>query len=187
MFCSSKCDDETNKKFNGKDELIRDSLCGNDIRQKMLRIMSDSLNAAGSFDKLQQLVKSLTGKTVFDFDFSDEKELKKKSFTSISSLLPKDDCGLKNYLKGLLSLPDGERKDFFANFVSRIILIYMRNAVKLPGKDTNSPDGGLFLPFVALFNHSCDPNIYASFVDNKCLITAIKPIRADEQLFINYR
>lgn len=184
------CSDDAYKKFNGKDELIRDSLCGNDIRQKVLRIMSDSLSAAGGFVELQKLVSDSESKTVFDFDFSDssnDEELKKKALLSINSLLPKDDCGMENYLKTTMKLPEGESKDFFAHFIARIILIYMRNAVKLPGQGTNLPDGGLFLPFVALFNHSCDPNIYASFVDNKCLITVIKPIRTDEQLFVNYR
>ena len=187
MFCSSKCCAESYKKFNGKDELIRDSLCGNDIRQKMLRIMSQSLDAAGGFNELQQLAGSLNGKNLFDFDFRDSSEVKKNLLVCVAAFLPKTDSRLSDYLSSILSIPDGEKKNFFVTFASQIILNYMRNGVKVPAKGSNLPDGGLLLPFVALINHSCDPNVYASFVDNKCFFTVLKPIEADEQIFVNYR
>jgi SET and MYND domain-containing protein 4 len=78
MFCSEECCKETHKKFNGKDELIRDSLRGNDIRQKMMRIMNESLNATRGFDDLQSIFESLKSETLFDFDFSDSNELARK-------------------------------------------------------------------------------------------------------------
>lgn len=189
MFCSSKCCAESYKKFNGKDELIRDTLRGNDIRQKMLRIMSESLDIAGGFNELQKLVDNLDGKTVFDFDFRDDRacNAKKNFLVCASSLMPKTDSRVSDYLQSILNYPEGDRKDFFVKFTSRIILNYVRNGAKLPGRGTNLPDGGLLLPFVGLLNHSCDPNIYASFVDNKCFITVLKPIEAEEQIFINYR
>lgn len=187
MFCSSKCCDESYKKFNGKDELIKDSLRGNDIRQKMMRIMSESLSTAGGFDELRNLVENLEEKTVFDCDFSDASEVKRNILVCVISLMPKTDCGLSKYLSSILNTPDLARNDFFVAFTSRIISNYMRNGVKIPGRGTNLPDGGLLLPFVGLLNHSCDPNVYASFVDNKCFFTVLKPIEADEQIFINYR
>lgn len=187
MFCSSKCCDESYKKFNGKDELIRDSLRGNDIRQKMLRIMSESLDSAGGFDELEKLVGNLDRKTVFDFDFRDGCNVKRNFLICAISLMSKTDYGVAEYLRSILKIPDGAKKNFLVTFTSRILLNYMRNGAKLPGRGTNLPDGGLLLPFVALLNHSCDPNIYASFVDNKCFVTVSRPIEADEQIFINYR
>lgn len=155
MFCSLKCCNEAYKKFNGKDDLIRDSLSGNDIRQKMLRIMSESLAAAGNFVELQKIVEGLKRQTVFDFDLSDQndEDYKKKILICISSLMPKTDCGVANYLRGILNLPDGAKKAFFVSFIARVVLNYMRNGAKLPGKGTNLPDGGMALPFVALVNH----------------------------------
>lgn len=189
MFCSTKCCSEAYKKFNGKDELIKDSLSGNDIRQKMLRIMSESLTAAGNFSELESLGEGLGNKTVFDYDLSNQndEDFKRKLLTCAGSLMPKVDCGVANYLSNILCIPEGPKKDFFIKFISRIILIYMRNGVKLPGRGTNLPEGGMILPFVALVNHSCDPNIYASFVCNMCVFTVIKPISANEQIFVNYR
>lgn len=189
MFCSTKCCSESYKKFNGKAELIRDSLSGNDIRQKMLRIMSDSLAATENYSELESLAEVLGTKTVFDYDFSDQndEEEKKKLLICAGSLMPKSDCGVANYLSNILSLPDGPKKDFFVKFIARIILVYMRNGVKLPGRGTNLPEGGMILPFVALVNHSCDPNIFASFVCNMCVFTVIRPISANEQIFVNYR
>lgn len=191
MFCSKKCCEEAYKKFKGRDELIVNSLSGNDIRQKMLRVMSESLFAAGSFNELQNIFDRFDGKTktIFDFDFSDpsDGELKKKILICVGSLMQKSDCGIAEYLRDILNMPDGERKDFFVTSIARIILIYMRNGAKLPGKDTNLPDGGMLLPFVGIVNHSCDPNIYSTFVDNKCIFMVIKPIAAGEQIFNSYR
>lgn len=186
MYCSKRCN-ESNKNFNFKDELIEDSLRGNDIRQKMLRIMSDSLDSVGGFNELQKLDENSDGKTVFDFDYRENRDMRKNSLICARSLMPKNDFGIVDYLNGIMKIPDGTKKDFLVTFTSRIILNYMRNGAKLPGRQTNLPDGGLLLPFISLFNHSCDPNIYASFVDNKCFVTVLKPIEADEQIFINYR
>lgn len=189
MFCSEKCNLETMKKFGGKDEIIRDTLCGNDIRQKMLRIMSDALDASGGFNELMKVVWELVGKTLFDFNFKDasESEIKEQYLICISSFMPKADCGIANYIDSVLNVPEGPKKEFFVQFITRIILNYMRNGVKIPGRATNVADGGLFLPFVAIFNHSCDPHLYASFIDNRCIITVIRSVQAGEQIFINYR
>lgn len=189
MFCSEKCSKETYKRFNGKDELIQDSLRGSDIRQKMLRIMNESLSAVADFSELQSLVENLEKQTIFDFDFSDanDNELKKKLLICLTSLMPKTDCGIIDCLKNSLSISDGPKKDFFINFISRVILNYMRNGVKVPGMNSNFPEGGMLLPFVSLMNHSCDPNTYSSFVDNKCCVFVIKPIAAGEEVFNSYR
>lgn len=189
MFCSAKCCTDSYKKFNGKDDLIQDSLRGDDIRQKMLRIMSEAIFAAGSFSELENLVENIDRKTVFDYDFSDPNDDKfnMKILACISSLMPKEDCGVAEYLNIILTLPNGPKKDFFVKFISRVILNYMRNGVKLPGKGTNLPDGGMLLPFVSIVNHSCDPNIFVTFIDTKCVFVVIRCIKAGEQIFDNYR
>lgn len=190
MFCSEKCLAEGYLKFNNRDALIVDSLCGNDIRQKMMRIMSDSLNAAGSFEELLEIAERPGEKSVFDFDFSDpnDNETRKKLLICARSFSPKTDSGIVvGYLKNILNLPEGPKKDFFVKFIAKIILSYMRNGVKLPGRGTNTAVGGMTLPFVALLNHSCDPNIYASFVNSKCHLIVTKPVKSNEQIFVNYR
>jgi SET and MYND domain-containing protein 4 len=187
MFCSEECCKETHKKFNGKDELIRDSLRGNDIRQKMMRIMNESLNATRGFDDLQSIFESLKSETLFDFDFSDSNEVARKTLICIASLMPKTDQKIIEHVKGNLNIPNGPKKDFFITFLSRIILNYMRNGVKVPSLKSNLPEGGMLLPYVSLMNHSCDPNTYSTFIDNKCFIFVIKPIAAGEQVYNTYR
>lgn len=189
MFCSVKCCEETYKNFNGKDELIQDSLRGCEIRQKMLRIMNESLSAANDFNDLQTIFANLKNQTVFDFDVSNpsDNELKKKLLICVSSLLPKTDCGVVDSLKSNLNIPDSPKKDFFISFISRVILNYLRNGVKVPGINTNLPEGGMLLSFVSLINHSCDPNTYSSFIENKCYIFVIKPVAAGEQISNSYR
>lgn len=189
MFCSEKCSIETYRKFSEKDDLIRDSLKGNDIRQKMSRIVSNALISAGGFDELERIYSNLTRETVFDFDFSgsNEVENRRNLLIAVTSLLPKTDCGVESYLDSLITIPDPNKKRLLVDFTTRLILNYMRNGAKLPGKGTDLRDGGLLLPFISLFNHSCDPNTYASFDDNKCVIIVIQPIKADEQIYISYR
>jgi hypothetical protein len=101
--------------------------------------------------------------------------------------MPKTDQQIIEYVKGNLNIPNGPKKDFFITFLSRIILNYMRNGVKVPSLKSNLPEGGMLLPFVSLMNHSCDPNTYSTFIDNECFIFVIKPIAAGEQVFNTYR
>jgi hypothetical protein len=178
MFCSEKCCRESHKKFNGKDELIRDSLRGNDIRQKMMRIMNESLNATRGFDDLQSIFGSLKSETLFDFDFSDSNELARKTLICIASLMPRSDQKVVECVKSNLNIPSGPKKEFFVSFISRIILNYMRNGVKVPSSKLNFPESEMLLPFVSLMNHSCDPNTCLTFIDNCCLVFVIKPIPA---------
>lgn len=189
MFCSEKCKRIAYEKFHERDDLIIDSLCGNDLRQKMMRIITEALFATGNFDQLQSIFEHSTRETVFDFDLRNSNELmaRKKILTCVSSLMPKTDCGISKHLRELLKVPEGVKKDFLVNFSTRIILNYMRNGAKFPGKGTNLPDGGMLLPFTAMLNHSCDPNVYATFVDNKCYIIVTMPIKADEQIYTSYR
>lgn len=49
------------------------------------------------------------------------------------------------------------------------------------------PEEGQGVPlFLSLFNHSCDPNIFVEFIDNKFVSYIIKPVKEGEQLFIGY-
>ena len=189
MFCSEKCCEETYKKFNRKEDLIKDSLRGSDIRQKMMRIMNESLNAVGGFENLQKLFSSVDRETVFDLDFSDpdDENLKRKVLTCIATLLPKTNHEIVKYVESSLNIPSGSKKDFFVSFLSRIILNNMRNGLKVPYTNANLQEDGMLLPFVSLMNHSCDPNTYCTFIENKCCIFVIKPILAGEEVFSTYR
>jgi SET domain len=188
MFCSEKCLKETYKKFDGKPELIQNSLQGSDIRQKVQRILNTSLSAVGDFDELQNIVDTLNNQTIFDFDFSDDDELRKKVLICVSSLMPKTDCGLIiESVENSLNIPESSKRDFFVCFISLIILNYMRNGLNVPSQKSDLSDCGMLLPFVSLMNHSCDPNLYWSFIENKCYVFVIKPIPAGEQVFISYR
>lgn len=194
MFCSVKCREESYRKFNHKDASIIESLQGDEIRQKMLRIMGECLSIAGSFVELQKLVADINdGASVFDFDLQnvDGDEIRRNLLICVTSLMSKRDFGINEHLRKLLQKSEGERNDFLASFVSRIILNYLRNGAKILGKNRGEIlgkiDGGVILPFVALVNHSCDANVFASFIDNKCVFTVMQTIEAGEQIFINYR
>jgi hypothetical protein len=189
MFCSAKCSRETCEKFHDRDEFIRDSLKGSDIRKKMMRIMNESLSFVKDFDELQSLYEDFENKSVFDFDFSNpfDQTFNKKILICLAALLPKSDCGIVEYVKSNLNIPSGPKKEFYVSFISRIILNYMRNGLKVPCLKSDSPEGGMMIPAVSMMNHSCDPNTYSTFIDNTCHVFVIKPIKAGEQIFLKYR
>ena len=189
MFCSEECCEETYKKYNGKEVLIKDSLLGSDIRQKMMRIMNESLNAVDGFDNLQKLFNIVDRKTVFDLDFSDPdgKNYKRNVLSCIVSLMPKSNPEIVKYVENSLKFLHGEKKEFFVCFLTRIILNNMRNGLKVPSTNTNLQEDGMLLPFVSLMNHSCDSNTCSFFIENKCYIFVIKPILAGEEVFNIYR
>lgn len=185
-----ECHDETLRKFKQNAEAIRTCLTDIDVKRKMSLIMNGALRAFGSIDQMKKQFHGETvNKTIFDFDCADlsDEEMRRVVFVCNSSVLPKTDSMIRKYLEATIHIPNIELRTFLVDFVSRLILNYLRNGVKVPSAIAKEPVGGLFLPFVAMINHSCDPNVYASFVEEKCIIFVIKPIRANEQIFLNYR
>lgn len=187
-----KCHDETLTKFKQNPHAIRTCLTeSSDVKRKMSLIMNEALRAFGSIDAMKTTFKSdeIVNKTIFDFDCNglSHDEMKRIVFICNSSLLPKTDSMLRKYLEATIHIPNIELRTFLVDFVSRLILNYLRNGVKIPSLISKEPDGGMLLPFVSLVNHSCDPNIYACFVEDRCIMFVIRPIRAGEQLFLNYR
>lgn len=190
MFCSGECHDEVLKKFKQNSEAIRTCLTDVDVKRKMSIIMNESLRAFGSIGKMKETFQNETvNKTIFDFNcngLSDE-EMKQIVFLCNSSLLPKTDSLIRKYLEATILVPNIELRTFLVDFISRLILNYLRNGVKVPSLISKEPDGGMFLPFVSLLNHSCDPNVYSSFVENQCIVFVLRPIKANQQIFNNYR
>lgn len=190
MFCSAKCYVESYKKVSGKDELIKETMGGDETRQKSLRIMYESLFIAGNIAELQKIYFQ-NQKTVFDFKLIDptDGDFKKRLLICENSLQQKTDSAVATNVANYLSVkqPDGPDNAFLTKFISRIILNTMRNGINFPSRDGNQSDGEVVMLFVSLLNHSCDPNVHVSFAENKCVVTVLKPIAAGDQIFINYR
>lgn len=192
MLCSPECHDDLLKRFKGNVKSIRDCLSAeNDVKRKMSIILNESLSAFGNIATLKEtfINHQTVNKTIFDFDWNglSDEEVKQRIFICNSSFLPKTDSSIAKYLEATIQIPNIELRAFLVDFISRLILNYLRNGVRISGKFSAEPEGGMFLPFVSLLNHSCDPNVYVVFNENQCITFVIRPIKAHQQIFNNYR
>ena len=200
MFCSQDCMEEATKNFHQSEITLR---CI-DFTQ---RILLEALNICdGSFDKLLSLIEdpSTATKTIFDFDWNDEKNVKNQlhgllAFNSLQ-LGPVNDELSYVETHPVLNIFKSEReKEIAKSFMTRIARILTVNCYSLdwwvPKKHDDdsfllSPNkmkvGSGILIFGSLFNHSCAPNIDRMIVDNKFVFIVRRPINEGEQCFISY-
>lgn len=191
MFCSSACHDKILKTFKSNVKNIAECLTDDDIKRKMSIILNDAVRTFGNIAMLREnFSQTSVNKTIFDFDWNglSDEEMKRAVYICNISTLPKSDSHIRKYLETTIQIPNIELRTFLVDFISRLILNYLRNGVKVSGKcSAAEPLGGMFLPFVSLLNHSCDPNIHVSFIENQAIVTVIRPIKANEQIFVCYR
>lgn len=181
MFCSLQCREQVKPMKNKYEwsEWTFTAVGGSKV--------SDRVNIAfHSADEIRALYSAYQNVTVFDFNFKNisihEKArielmclfgLAKKPFEAMNSSF--DPSSNSNETIALVGT-----SAFLNNFTQ---LIYM----KLNPNDSDIVDEGKETSlFGSLFNHSCDPNVQAIFVDNKKVYYATRNIKANEQLFVSY-
>lgn len=201
MFCSQSCCDEATESFHKAEVSLR---CI-DFTQ---RIFLEALNICDkSFDKLLTLIDdpSLATKTVFDFDWNDLKNPKRKMHSLIAfnslQLGPINDELAYVETHPVLNLLSCEREKSIAKaFMTRIARILTVNCYSLDWWTPRHEDdcssllstankmkiGSSILIFGSLFNHSCAPNLDRMIVDNKFVFIVRRPIPEGEQVFISY-
>jgi hypothetical protein len=162
----------------------------------------ESIYIAGGLAKLQALLSDpKINKTVYDFDLTNPKRTSHER-----SLLQ----AIYSLMKGPTSAEDKEMIDFFVDthpgftalwktekqrefvktFMAKIMGVIDRNsylfyALKDQLQETEIGSG--ILAFCSLVNHSCSPNVYRVFVDNKQVFVVKKPIPSGHQLFVGYQ
>lgn len=199
MFCSQDCMQEATKTFHQAEVILR---CI-DFTQ---RILLETLSICdGSFDKLLSLTEdpAMTTKTIFDFDWNDEKNVKNKlhgllAFNSLQLGPISDELSYVETHPVLNLFNDEREKGIAKAFMTRVARILTVNCYSLdwwvPKRQEDSflsssnkmKIGSAMLIFGSLFNHSCAPNIDRMFVDNKFVFIVRRPINEGEQLFISY-
>ena len=177
MFCSNDC----MQKFYSK-SIDMDAVLNVDMR--LLSVVSALF---GGYKKLDYFINRTNlkdlKKTIFDFDLSNPKNpaYHKNLAMCFLSLLPKkdhsvneDSCNIYKYVSKktanhLLSLmPLNLIEEFFA------------------GEQFTKVDTESIALFKSLINHSCCPNVFFIFIENKTVGFVAKPIKAGEQLFRCY-
>lgn len=206
MFCSQTCLEASWNRFHKFECGSLDQSLENDNEYDLMiiKIVFESLKYAGGLEKLQALVGDpKLNATVFDFDMNLKKtnnQLEKNFLKAIYSLKkgPSSDEDL-TMAEWIADLPTFSRmyttksqKDFLKSFVIKIMGIIDRNSYIFYCPSLSSPyvseeiGSGIF-PFASLINHSCSPNLYRVFVDNRQAFVVKRPIEAGQQLFVGYQ
>lgn len=206
MFCSQKCLEASWNRFHSFECGSLDQSIENDNEydQMILKIVLESLKYAGNAEKLQKLLgDSKLDANVFDFDLNPKKtanQIEKNLLKCVYSLkkgpTSDEDVAMAEWIADLPTMSfyckTQQHKEFLKNFIIKMMGIIDRNSYLFycpslkPPRVSEEIGSGVF-PFASLINHSCSPNLYRVFVDNKQVFVVKKPIEAGQQLFVGYQ
>lgn len=203
MFCSAICLESGWKRFHKYECNALDQSFSNDNEYDILilKIVFESLKFSGSLEKLENLVADpKLNVTVFDLDLKSKKEdqTEKNLLKAIYSLkkgpTSDEDIAMADWIVDshpvlVSTCKLSAQREFLRNFVIKIMGIIDRNSYIFysPSMKMNEEIGSGVFPFASLMNHSCSPNIYRIFVDNKQVFIVKKPIPVGQQLFVGYQ
>lgn len=163
-------------------------------------LLAKFLKIAGSIEDLQRLLKDPLNRTAFDIDWSDpyDEDFEKNKLIVFLSLYrgaekQRNEFALTAAKLALKGAPiSHEQQEFLAVLFSLMFNIYKYNgistaAITFGGGRNFEEVGRTILLLGSMFNHSCDPNLIATFYDNKFVFVVNRPIKAESQLFVSYR
>lgn len=192
MFCSVKCRDLTYKAVQNLEWMISE----NTPNIHYERVISEIEEAFCGHDKFLKFLKDLGDvkkckKTVFDYDFVNNQHAKLSTIKSSLSLTPSTVS--KGYSHQVLEAARKVAKgnSVIENFMKHLANIlesncYLaRNDEEITG-NVQAIDAQRFYPFYCLFNHCCNANVFTLEADDALIYYVVNPIKANEQLFINY-
>ncbi|CRK96541.1 CLUMA_CG009872, isoform A [Clunio marinus] len=190
MFCSRVCSESVVHRYECNDSK-------DDSFDKLLlqRMFYQAIEITGSLEELQKLMNRQTSsKTILDFDFSDPKNSMndKNRILATTSLAEREPWSAEAYAKyesvtQQLQIETEDERKFLQNYLVRCLKSMTVNFFHFFWSPTKIEGQGLALcSLAAYFAHSCDPNVEKIDVDNKFVFITKKPIKAGEQLFMNY-
>lgn len=204
MFCSSTCLESGWTKFHKFEcsEQALDDLSEYDAM--ILKCVFESVELCGGLKQLQAFTADTkSSATVFDYDLGStaNSHIGKSLLKSIMSLKKgkssDEDLMMAEWIAASHPSLSAQcqtiaQKDFLRDFIIRVMGIIDRNSYIFycPSLHTSYVDeevGSGVFPFASLINHSCSPNLYRTFVDNKQVFIVKKPIESGQQLFVGYQ
>lgn len=190
MFCSKKCSESVVHRYecNALREESFDKLL-------LQRMFYQAIEITGSLEELQKLMnRQQSSKTIMDFDFSDPKDPMngKNRILATTSLAEREPWSAEAYAKyesvtQQLETESEDERNFLRNYLVRCLKSMTVNFFHFFWSPNQLQGQGFALcSLAAYFAHSCDPNVHKIDVDNKFVFVVKKPIKAEEQLFMNY-
>lgn len=202
MFCSKTCLDAASRNFHKFECSTLDQSFDNDNEYDMtiLKIVFESLSFCGGIRELEAHLTNLKPNvSIFEFDVNFDRDINllKAVYSLKKGPSSEEDLSMAEWIVDshpyLISVcKTSAQRNFMKSFVIKIMGIIDRNSyifycpsMKAPFVDMQVGTG--VFPFASLINHSCSPNLYRTFVDNKQAFVVKKPIEAGQQLFVGYQ
>lgn len=202
MFCSMTCLDAASRNFHRFECSTLDQSFDNDNEYDMtiLKIVFESLSFCGGIRELQAHVTNLKSNfSIFDLDVNLDQNINllKAVYSLKKGPSSDEDLSMAEWMVDshpyLISIcKTNAQRNFMRSFIINIMGIIDRNSyifycpsMEAPFADIQVGTG--VFPFASLINHSCSPNLYRIFVDNKQAFVVKKPIEAGQQLFVGYQ
>lgn len=154
-----------------------------------------AIQITGSLEELQKLMNHQTSsKTIMDFDLSDQTDPanEKNRILATTSLAEREPWSAEAYAKyesvtQQLPTENEDERNFLRQYLVRCLKSMTVNFFHFFWSPNQLEGQGYALcSLAAYFAHSCDPNVEKIDVDNKFAFVIRKPIKAGEQLFMNY-
>lgn len=184
MYCSDECKEQHKEFYHDEHVCNRVTIVHDPYVPKhpwseiYQRVMMTAVKEFGSFKEFFKLLKDPVKKTVFDID-----ELYPRNILKIFCSMSQSESRKKEFPKYGDFTPSKEGEDMF----SQIFAICSTNSISLDRWIGDCDETGMTVGvFGCLFNHSCNHNIDRVTLDNKMVFYVNRPIKAGEQLFINY-
>ena len=190
MYCSDEC---------AKQDDVHEKNCPYEIPLNVqILLLKKVIEIDGDFDSEEGLSDDKK-KTVFDFDLSnpDDSMYRKNLQIAVNSLSATVESDMK-MLSSAQICSNSTEEELQTEMPYKYMRVWATNAYDLwenvrvitgPGtykyRFYEHFGKGIF-PFVSLLNHSCYPNACTLTVDNKCVLTTCRPIKAGEQIFVSY-
>lgn len=156
-----------------------------------------ALTFAGSVERLRELVETSERKTIFDFDLRGQDDQSKDLiYLKIINSLQESSRDALEFVAGMFAdqyfdaidlkpfVKSEADKKYLKEYLIRFILCGIRNFFAFDDRERGN--GCTYQPFGTLFNHSCNPNIFNVFMENKGVYIVSLPIKKGDQLFICY-
>lgn len=176
MYCTESCKQQHKGLFHGKfcSKPPKNTMLDDEVSLRIIQIANEEL---GSSDELLNLLNNPKKLTIFDFD-----KLSRKNILAIFCSLAQTEYQKTRCSKICEKQVFNQVAAIRCTNAMSFDEVYSDDGRIIKGKST----GVTVCLFVSLFNHSCDENVSWMTFDNKIVFYVYRPIKAGEQLFVNY-
>lgn len=200
MFCSESCTPDSMKKFHKTEcDLFKQNVLPNDLNRAFkyttaMRFFFESMELAGSSEKLGSLMSQTDPVSMYDFDFSANscKNLDWNRLRIISGFLTSNKPEFIERYKNIVKIVEDhilttKNPEIVSDYLVRLLLIFDRNGWNFLNRNGTAPGNSALYFIASMMNHSCSPNTNSTLFGAKQVHFVIKPIKKNEQLFGKYR